>query len=1373
MEQPTDAVEPLARLTERERLVASKSAEGLTYREIADELFIAPNTVRTHLSKIYKKLGIRNKAALIYLLNQTPQDNVNAPVSRIALPPPACPYPGMVPFQSDDAAYFYGREAEIKHMVQHLRQQPFLMLIGPSGSGKSSLVHAGLLPELAQSRYFEADYWLLRTLRPGANPSKRLAEQLETLDGQSEYCAHTIQRLLARHAPAQQVLLLIDQFEEVFTQADRGQQQRFINAINVLRTLESCSLLLTMRADFYPDLMISELWPVDASQRVEITPLRGEALRAAIEKPATAVGVSLEESLVNQLLADAAEEPGVLPLLQETMSQLWLEMEQRVLSYHAYEKLSRNGASTTTDSASSGLAVAIASKADHTLAELKPPQQLIARRIFLRLIQFGEGRADTRRQQPVSALQALGDDQNAFDYTLEHLTDHRLLTRSGADEDEDSRVDIAHESLISSWTRLQDWVEERREAEQVRRRLDAKAAEWVRLGQGSGGLLDEAALPEAERWLASPDADELGFDATLPELVKASQQAIADAKHAQEVARQRELAQAQALIDEKTRAAGRMRRSMIGLAAVMLVAVAAGLFAWVQSQKAQSLAVQEAAARQTAENARLSSIAQLLLNEAQEQQAIDLDERGALLARQAYLFTTASRRSLQEQVDGVLRSVIAKPYFSALFSQKSTQSVALSPDGLTLAAAQIESQGILLWNLARPGSSPTQLPGYPGDPTGRVYALAFSPDGKMLAAGNEKGMVNLWQIEQPHTAPRELATHSGVWSVAFSPDSRYLAAGANQTNAFQLWDLDNPEIDPLLIPDPQTTATEVTPPAKELGVPVVFSPDGTRFASAGTHGTIHLWDPKNLATPLNSLRGHEGGVFALAFSADSQTLASAGQDTLVRLWGLNASSTPPVVLSGDGKPVISLAFSPDGELLVSSGYGSGNLLRRIKSLYAPPYALLSDTTNVSFSADGKRMASARTGENGVRFWDLTSSSQPVVISGYKSAVWSLAFSPDGETLASSGGHDKIIRLWDLTDLAIPPRNLQSPDMAMTVAFSPDGQWLAVSGGEDNTVRVWALGKNLVQQAVLTGTDKTRIDEPFYVTFSPDGKFMASGSGQGVFLWNPADLSAEPHVIDFGASWLIGLAFSPDSQLLAVAGEDGFVYLQTLTDLQTAAVKWQEHESRVHSIAFSPDGTKLVSGGRDATIRLWDPHAPEKPSKLIGRLDASVSRVRFSLDGKRLASTSLDHSLRLWNMEDLDAVPALLLDEKSSFLSVRFSPDGNTMATGSWDGTIRLWDINHPLLRLSTTGIAERVCEKVWRNLTLDEWHKFIGVDIPYQRTCSNLPIHPSLFEAAEKLAKAGDKDGAVALLERALELDSDLTWNSQEEAERLATSAGQ
>ncbi len=847
-------------------------------------------------------------------------------------------------------------------------------------------------------------------------------------------------------------------------------------------------MILTLRADFYPDLMNSYLWPVDASQRVEVAPLRGESLREAIERPAADVGVRIEDKLVGQLLADAADEPGALPLLQETMRLLWDDIEHRSLPYGAYVRLSRGAGEA--GSSLSGLAVAIAMKADATLAELDQSKQAIARRIFLRLIQFGEGRADTRRQQPVAALRSVNDGAGEFEQTLEHLTTHRLLTRSGGHDNTPPAVDISHESLIDGWSRLQDWADERREAEQIRRRLESKASEWVRLGKGTGGLLDEVALPEAERWLGSADAADLGFDAALPELVSASQPADA-------------------------------------------------------------------------------------------------------------------------------------------------------------------------------GSGP--------------------------------------------------------------------------------------------------------PSERDGGVPVAFSPESNTLATGSLNGIIRLWRPSDLTTPVASLRGHRGAMLALTFSDDGKYLASSGQDASVRLWDRSDPTAASVVLKNAGDPTNSLDFDPASNTLATSSFGGDGIrLWQLDKLDSPEVVLSGDFGfKVEFSPDGKTLAAG--GAGFLKHWELEPSGQPSVLTGQGAIAF--AFSPD-MTLFASGGRsgDNAIRLWRWHDLDLPPTVLRGHEGAVnSLQFSADGKRLLSASWNGNSILLWDLTRPTPAPTALAVPDGM---VPWTALFAPDGQsLIATGTG-GVRAWPVADLSAESKVLLPTEKWASEIAVSPNGNTLASASFGPAVYLKDISRPDTPALELVGHSGPKgsYSVAFSPDGRGLASGGNtDASLRFWRLDKPNVPSIIFGRHNEGIVRVRFSPDGKQLASASEDRTVRLWQVENPGALPIILSGHQSGVWAMEYSHDGKFLVTGA-SKTIRVWDLTHPLNQSTIGEVADMACQKVWRNLTLDEWHKFVGVELPYERTCPNLPIHPSLFEAAEKMAKENDLDGAVALLKRIVELDPELGIDSAVEAQRLAES---
>jgi formylglycine-generating enzyme required for sulfatase activity len=434
------------------------------------------------------------------------------PVSQTEVIP--CPYPGMRSFTSGDAQHFFGRENEVDALLDRLRYQSFLMIIGPSGSGKSSLVYAGLLPALNER---QAGRWAIHSLRPGSSPAAALSEGAQDLMKSTQ----------AAPPDGRRLLLVIDPLEEVFSHPSRQERDAAIEYIQRLRHSGTCTLVLIMRADFYGDLMKSALWEVDPGQRFEVAPLRPDALRRAIQKPAAQVGVTLESGLAEQLVHDAAGEPGALPLMQETLALLWERREQRLLSFKAYQKLSKGE--------TNGLTRAIAIMADAAYAGLSPVEQVLARRIFLRLVQFGEGRSDTRRQQTISELLPPEEDQQAGRQVLKHLVESRLLTLRGEvgngktvgseESSSQAKVDLAHETLITAWPHFKEWIAEYKKAELSRRRLQSRAVDWLQTGK-RGGLLDAVELNDVNSWLASPEAKVVGVDPDVLTFITASRQAV-------------------------------------------------------------------------------------------------------------------------------------------------------------------------------------------------------------------------------------------------------------------------------------------------------------------------------------------------------------------------------------------------------------------------------------------------------------------------------------------------------------------------------------------------------------------------------------------------------------------------------------------------------------------------------------------------------------------------------------------------------------------------------------------------------------------------------------------------------------------------------
>jgi WD40 repeat protein len=542
------------------------------------------------------------------------------------------------------------------------------------------------------------------------------------------------------------------------------------------------------------------------------------------------------------------------------------------------------------------------------------------------------------------------------------------------------------------------------------------------------------------------------------------------------------------------------------------------------------------------------------------------------------------------------------------------------------------------------------------------FAVAFSPDGVLLASGHGGGGVWLWEVATGKPL-RSVQGHADlVQSVSFSPDGKTLASGARD-NTVRLWEVSTG----LLLRTLQGHEGFV--------LSVSFSPDGKTLASGADDKTVRLWDVPT-GHSLRTLQGHKGGVESVSFSPNGETLASGAEDKTVRLWEVSTGQ-PLRILQGHEERVQSVSFSPDGEILASGAADKTVRLWEVST--GLPLRILQGhehwVQSVSFSPDGKTLASGGAWDKTVRLWEVSTGQPLRTLQGHEDWVQSVSFSPDGKILAS-GAKDKTVRLWEVST-GLPLRTLQDHENGVqSVSFSPDGKTLA-SGPWDKTVRLWEVSTG---QPLRTLQGHEGLVQS--VSFSPDGKTLASGANdQTVRLWEMST-GLPLHILQGHEDKVLSVSFSPDGKTLASGAYDQTVRLwEVSTGLPLRILRGHEHG--VLSVSFSPDGKTLASGAIDHTVRLWEASA-DQPLRTLQGHESWVQSVSFSPDGKTLASGGYDKTVRLWEVST--GLPLCTLQGHEHYVeSVSFSPDGKTLASGTWDKTVRLWEVSTGLALCTLEG----------------------------------------------------------------------------------------
>lgn len=1124
------------------------------------------------------------------------------------------PYPGLRPFGRDEDAIFFGRETQVDDLLDRLQETHFLAVIGTSGSGKSSLVRAGLLPALDSGFMAGAGAaWTTAELRPGDRPYARLAASLVRdtawgggLDGAGPPVDQLIEdleqdlrrgnlalnwRLGVDPLPAgTQLLILVDQFEELFRycRTDSTEAAAFVSLLLGAAGHPQVYVVMTMRSEFLGDCSQFPDLPEAINAGLFLTPrLNAEQIADAIQLPARLFGGEVAPELVRRLLAGVKGESDQLPLLQHALMRLWdLDDGDRMLTVKELDDLG-------------GLRRALEDHAEEAFSELDGDQKRVGEILLRALTERGTDERDTRRPVSLGEVARLAHvDPTGIAEIVEVLRKPGrsfLMPPVGTPLDSDTVLDITHEALIRQWRRLYDLTADEAGRAELYQRLQAASQRWA---EGKGALWVDPDLEYALQWRrdTQPGADWArryggDFDAAMDFL---------DAGRDQ---RERQRAE----MDARRRQSLRRARAT-ALVAVLGLSVVAGVAAWGWLERQHALHTEQQRTRDLFDSA-LTHSALLVRTE-------DYAKAGRILARTRELDheIPASRRTARDLLARYAEMSAGSADMTYLGPGSPLSQAAISADGRWLAACG--ERGVLMLFDAASGELRHRLEGH--DPGEQIRDCEFDPAGRWLAsAGNDRRII-LWSLPGTAAQPGKLYERrmpNAVMSLAVSPDGGILATGGDD-GVITLWD-----------PGSGVTLRTLEGHAAAISevTGLAFDPRGERLASASHDGTARLWDVRS---------GREiarfGAYRSVAFSADGRYLATGGRDRQITLWDTRSRDAVRL-FTGHGNTAYGLAFAerpgePDAApLLIAGGL---------------------DRT--------------------LRVWDSESAVTLRLLQGHDAAVNGIAVRDDKVYSASSDGS---VRRWDL---ALPrQRLLDTGEEPASVAVSPGGQLLAV-GFADGGLSVYSLpGLSRTWRTANAHTEELQ-----RLTFSTDGSMLATAGFDGMArTWRVLpDGTLEPlHRITGHSDAIHAVAFSPDARILATAGYDGRV---GLFDSVTGEGSFIESTGgQVLSVAFGPTGRLLFVANRDdGNIGVWD--ASHDPPVLSGDLDASRDLLMWAepdATGRQLAAVGRDYVVSILDASDGTLLHRLPRHENAVF-KARFLPGGGQLATVSVDATVRLWDL---------------------------------------------------------------------------------------------------
>ena len=1164
----------------------------------------------------------------------------------------ANPYPGLRPFDTNEAHLFFGRDQQVLDLTDRLNHNRFVAVLGLSGSGKSSLVQAGLIPALHRGHLLETGRrWRVAIARPSGAPFAKLAASLHCNEAGLRASSHGLieyarGQLLEREA----MLVVIDQFEELFRYKDAANRSTD-DAVAASKAAEFVSLLLasarsplpiyvviTMRTDFLGDCAEFPEFPEVLNESQYLVPrLTREQRRQAIEGPLGRARIS--SVLMERILNDAGDEPDQLPILQHALMRTWARWrasspdDSRPIETEDYEKT--GGFKGALDQHANELLEAPAVIVEPKLVEIT----------FKRLTALGRGNRERRDPARLEELwdlcNAVSDEKrqrvNAIIDLFRQGEATFLAPREGALKP-DTYIDIAHESLIRNWEILAKWwlPEEEKQAKTLIELLDRARGRQARKRELLNGLDLSDALEWnthrnrsarwAEHYVGAGGIDEVDafLSASHQKFEEDERKALEHFEHEISIEKRlREAAEGKA--QAEIAAARRTRFFSCVLAVLLLGALALAFVAWGATLRAREQ-------QKLAESRVLAAKAETLVSQGKGGEAL-------ATAIQAFSIekTSQAREAIAHAFPQELEALAGHADW--------VNSASFSPDGERVATASYD-QTARVWNAAT-GQVVAKLVGHSGD----VYSVAFSPDGQRVVTASADKAARVWYATTGQVIAKLVGHSDDVNRVAFSPDGQLVATASFDRTA-RVWNAVNGQ----LIAKLAGHSGDVNS--------VAFSPDGQLVVTASFDGTARVWNAVN-GQLIAKLEGHSGNVNGAVFSRDGKKVVTASADHTARVWNA-ATGEVNMKLEGHSGAVNSAGFSPDGQQVVTAS--DDNTARVWNAVNGQVIAELEghsgNVNSAVFSRDGKRVVTA-SNDGTARVWNTATTGEVIAkLEGHSGSVGSAAFSPDGRRLVTASV-DNTARVWNAATGQVIVRLTGHSDAVNSAEFSPDGQRV-VTASNDNTARVWnaASGQLIAKLAGHSGF-------VYSAEFSADGRSVVTASqDKTARVWNAATGDVIGRLAGHSGQ-VLSAAFSPDGQRVVTASEDrtARVWNAATGELIT---KLEGHSGDVNSVAFSPDGERVVTASEDRTARVWNAATGELIGKLEGHSGQVIS-VALSSDGQRAVTASDDKTARVWNAATGEVI-GKLEGHSGTVYSAAFSSDGQRVVTASADGTALIFRI---------------------------------------------------------------------------------------------------